>query len=142
MPEPIFMKLSMYIMTPAPISTTYFISPYCHSVCLYVYPPMVATQRHGKNVTTATNTRSNRRHVGRVVLYAVRVVKRKVATNSSQNFSFLTYFSYFEKQSRLMRSRWRLCMWVFVYPPPINFWTPEQIFMKLGSYITAAEPIW
>jgi hypothetical protein len=25
--------------------------------------------------------------------------------------------------------------------PPINFWTPEPIFMKLGTYITAPEPI-
>jgi hypothetical protein len=28
-------------------------------------------------------------------------------------------------------------------PPPINFWTPEPIFLKLGIYvyITAPEPI-
>jgi hypothetical protein len=25
--------------------------------------------------------------------------------------------------------------------PPINFWTPEPIFMKLGTYVTAPEPI-
>jgi hypothetical protein len=43
-------------------------------VCLYVYPSVVARQRLGKNVTAATNTRNNRRIVGRVVSYAVRVV--------------------------------------------------------------------
>jgi hypothetical protein len=28
-----------------------------------------------------------------------------------------------------------------VYPPPSNFWMPELIFMKLGMYIMACEPI-
>jgi hypothetical protein len=38
MPEPVFMKLGMYIMAPEPISTAYFINPSHQSVCLYVYP--------------------------------------------------------------------------------------------------------
>jgi hypothetical protein len=37
-PEPIFMKLGMYIMAPEPISTAYYINPSHQSVCLYVYP--------------------------------------------------------------------------------------------------------
>jgi hypothetical protein len=37
-----------------------------------------------------------------------------------------------------MRSR--CCVCVSVYPP-IYFWMPEPIFMKLGTYITAPEPI-
>jgi hypothetical protein len=37
-----------------------------------------------------------------------------------------------------MRSRCCLCVCVY---PPINFWMPEPIFMKLGTYITAPEPI-
>jgi hypothetical protein len=53
--ESIFMKLGMYIMAPKPISTSY-LSPSQQSVCLYVYPPIVARQRLGKNVTTAKNT--------------------------------------------------------------------------------------
>jgi hypothetical protein len=56
MPEPIYMKLGMYIMTSEPISTAYFINPSHQSVCLYVYLPIVARQRLGGNVTTATNT--------------------------------------------------------------------------------------
>jgi hypothetical protein len=32
------MKFSMCIMTPEPISATYFINPSHQSVCLYVYP--------------------------------------------------------------------------------------------------------
>jgi hypothetical protein len=41
-----------------------------------------------------------------------------------------------------MRSRYCPCVCVSAYPPPpINFWTPEPIFMKLGTYITAPEPI-
>jgi hypothetical protein len=38
MPEAIFMKLCMYIMSPEPISTAYFINPSHQSVCLHVYP--------------------------------------------------------------------------------------------------------
>jgi hypothetical protein len=37
MPEPIFMKLGVYIMASEPTSTAYFINPSHHSVCLYVY---------------------------------------------------------------------------------------------------------
>jgi hypothetical protein len=46
----------MYIMAPEPISTAYVINPSHQSVCLYVYPSIVARQRFGKNVTAATNT--------------------------------------------------------------------------------------
>jgi hypothetical protein len=56
MPEPIFIKLGMYIMAPEPISTAYFINPSHQRVCLYVYPPIVAGQQLGKNVIAATNT--------------------------------------------------------------------------------------
>jgi hypothetical protein len=51
-----FMKLGTYIMAREPISTAYFINPSRQSVCLYLYPPVVARQRLGKNVTAATNT--------------------------------------------------------------------------------------
>jgi hypothetical protein len=56
MPEPIVMKLGMHIMAPEPISTAYLKNPSHQSVCLYVYPPIVARQRLGKNVTATTNT--------------------------------------------------------------------------------------
>jgi hypothetical protein len=56
MPEPIFMKLGMYIMAPDPNSTAHFIYPSHQAVRLYVYPPIVARQQFGKNVTSATNT--------------------------------------------------------------------------------------
>jgi hypothetical protein len=66
------MKLCMYVMAPEPISTVYFIYPSRQSVCLYVYapvvarqrlnkvhPPFIASQRLGKRVPVATNTRKN-----------------------------------------------------------------------------------
>jgi hypothetical protein len=56
MPKPICMKTGMYIMAPEPISTTYIINPTHRSVCLYVYPLIVARQRLRKNVTAVTNT--------------------------------------------------------------------------------------
>jgi hypothetical protein len=52
------MKLGMYITAPEPISTAYFIDPFRESVCLYVYPFIVARQRLGKNITVATNTQA------------------------------------------------------------------------------------
>jgi hypothetical protein len=55
MPESVFMKLGMYITAPEPISTAYFINPSHSSVYLYVYPPTVARQGIGRNVTAATN---------------------------------------------------------------------------------------
>lgn len=54
-PEPIFMKLGMYIMTPEPISSTYIIDLSHVPVCLQVYPLNVANQRLGKNVTEVSN---------------------------------------------------------------------------------------
>jgi hypothetical protein len=33
-----------------------------------------------------------------------------------------------------------VCLYVSLYPH-IDFWTPKPIFMKLGTYITAPEPI-
>jgi hypothetical protein len=50
------MKLGMYIMETEPISTAYFVNPSRQSVCLYVYPPVVARQRLGKDVAASTNT--------------------------------------------------------------------------------------
>jgi hypothetical protein len=50
-PDPLFIKLGMYITAPEPISTAYFINPSHQSVCLYVYRPIVARQRLGINVT-------------------------------------------------------------------------------------------
>jgi hypothetical protein len=49
------MKLGMYIMASEPISAAYLINPSHQSVCLYVYPPIVARQQLGKNVTAATH---------------------------------------------------------------------------------------
>jgi hypothetical protein len=45
-------------MAPEPIATAYFINPSLQSVCLYVYPLLVARQRLGKNFTAATNTQA------------------------------------------------------------------------------------
>jgi hypothetical protein len=49
------MMLGMYITARKPISTAYFTNPSHQSVCLYVYPPIVARQRLDKNVTATTN---------------------------------------------------------------------------------------
>jgi hypothetical protein len=45
-------------MTNKPISTAYYINPSHQSVRLYVYAPIVARKRLGKNVTAATNAQA------------------------------------------------------------------------------------
>jgi hypothetical protein len=81
MPEPVFMKLGMYVMTPEPNSTAYFINPSHQSVSVSVsflsllgkgsvkcIPTFIARQRLGKDVPAATDTRNNKRIIGRVCL--------------------------------------------------------------------------
>jgi hypothetical protein len=67
----------MYILAPEAISTTYFVNPSYQSVCLHVYPSLVARQRLGKTLPQHEYTCNNRRIAGRVVLYAVRVVSKE-----------------------------------------------------------------
>jgi hypothetical protein len=67
----------------------YFINPSHQYVCVCtfpivarqrlgkVYPPFVARQRLGKHVPGATNTRKNRRIVGRVIFYAINVLSKE-----------------------------------------------------------------
>jgi hypothetical protein len=55
MTEPIFMKIWYVYHDPWAISKAYFINTSYQSVYLYVYAPIVARQRLGKNVTVATN---------------------------------------------------------------------------------------
>jgi hypothetical protein len=77
MSGPVFMKLGMHTLAPQPISMTYFINPSHQSVCLYVYPPIIARQRHSKHVPAATNTRNDRRIVGLVILYNARALSKE-----------------------------------------------------------------
>jgi hypothetical protein len=53
--------------------------------------------------------------------------------DSVQNWSFRDW-----KNKVGLCNHHAVCVSVY---PPINFWTPEPIFMKLGTYITAPEPI-
>jgi hypothetical protein len=51
------LEIYVYIMAPEPISTMYFINLSYQSLCLYVYPPIVARRRRlVKKVSAATNT--------------------------------------------------------------------------------------
>jgi hypothetical protein len=78
MSEPIFMKLGMHTMALEPIPTAYFINHSHRSLCLHVYPPIIARQRLGINVTSGTNTYAKIQFiVGRLVFYAVRVALRE-----------------------------------------------------------------
>jgi hypothetical protein len=45
MPEPMFIKFGVNIMTPEPISMAQFINPSNQSVCLYVYTPLLLVFR-------------------------------------------------------------------------------------------------
>jgi hypothetical protein len=61
---------------------------------------------------------------------------RRIQTESS--VAKCVNLAYFPLKNRLMRSTCCLCV---CESPLINFWKPEQIFMKLGMYIVAPEPI-
>jgi hypothetical protein len=68
------MEIGVYNMAPEPISTAYFINP-SHQSAEF---PTVARQRLGKHVPAVNNTRNNRRIVGSVAFYEVRVVSKTV----------------------------------------------------------------
>jgi hypothetical protein len=67
----------MYIMVPEPILTVYFINPSPHSVCLYVSPIIVASQRLGRHVPAAENTSNSGRTVGRVIFSEISIVLKE-----------------------------------------------------------------
>lgn len=71
------MKFDAYVMATEHISKAYFINPSHRSVCPYVYPYMVARQFLGKHVLAAMNTYGNRRIVGHIISYAIRVETRE-----------------------------------------------------------------
>jgi hypothetical protein len=90
-PEPICMKLVMYIVAPESNSAVYFINPSHQSVCLYV---VVARQRLGKNVTATTNTHATIKNCWtRRFLCGTCRINRKQAISSCQTFLFHIYFS-------------------------------------------------
>jgi hypothetical protein len=65
----------MYITAPEPISMAYLKNPSLQSVCLYVYPPIVARQWLGKNPAIIS-----RQHLSKNIT---------VATNTHTSFSIL-----------------------------------------------------
>jgi hypothetical protein len=76
MREPVFMKLGIYFMAPETISAAYFINPSHQYVSVYVSSPIVGRQRLGKHVPAVKNTRNNKRVIGHLAFYAVRVVSK------------------------------------------------------------------
>jgi hypothetical protein len=76
-------------MAPEPISAAYFINLSHQFLRLYVYHPIVARQRLGKNVTAATNTHAKTKELfdPSLVCDPCRI-KGKLSDSSSQNFSF------------------------------------------------------
>jgi hypothetical protein len=76
--EPIFMKLGMCITASESNLTAYVINSCHQSVCLYLYPPVVARYPLCKHVPASTNTRNSKRIAGLVVFCAVRVISKRV----------------------------------------------------------------
>jgi hypothetical protein len=67
--NPLWNLVCTYIMTSEPISVAYFINTFYQSVYLPIVAGKVSIKyipRLSENVPTATNTRNNRRFVGRV----------------------------------------------------------------------------
>jgi hypothetical protein len=65
----------MSLTAPEPISTAYLKRPSHQSVCLYVYPPIVARQEQRSRCNEYTP--NNRKIIGHVVSYAVRVLSKE-----------------------------------------------------------------
>jgi uncharacterized protein (DUF486 family) len=96
MPEPVFMKLGMYIMAPELFSTAYFINLSHWPVCLYVYTIIVDRQRLGNKVSATTNTHATIEELLDTSFYTLSVsYKRKVADKFFQEllFFFVLYFN-------------------------------------------------
>jgi hypothetical protein len=103
MPEPVCIKLCVYIMASEPISTAYITIHSHKSVCLYVLPPVVDRQQLGKNVTAAMNTHItiDELLVG-VVFYAVRVVSEE------SRRLFFTELLVYHKRNMRWRARFEI----------------------------------
>jgi hypothetical protein len=84
------MKLDVHIMVSKPISTAYFIYHSHQSVCLYVYPPIVAIQQTDKNVTDATDTHATIAELfNKSFSIPFLSFQRKVTISSPQNLLFI-----------------------------------------------------
>jgi hypothetical protein len=98
MPEPVLMKLGIVHignMASEPISTTYFINPSHQSVCLWVYPLIVARERLGIYVSEATNTQATIEDLLELfVFYEVRVLSKKLGENFFPDFLIIFYHTY------------------------------------------------
>jgi hypothetical protein len=107
MPEPIFMKLGMYIMATDCASAAYFITHSDQSLCLYtrMYPHIVATQRLSKNFTAAKNTHATVEELfRRVVFYALRVASkesRRLVFRRTSCYVFM-FYAILKDQMRLL----------------------------------------
>jgi hypothetical protein len=97
MAEPVFMKLSIYtIVAREPISTAYIINPSHQSLCLYVYPLIVARQQLGINFFVLSQSRHHnyqnlKTKLNSELLYDWRFTAKQFVLASSP-FRFTTRF--------------------------------------------------
>jgi hypothetical protein len=75
--EPVFMNLGMYILATEPITTAFSIYVVTQSISLLCIRPSAYRLRLSGNVTTATNTRKNRRIIAGVLFYSVRDISNE-----------------------------------------------------------------
>jgi hypothetical protein len=121
MPEPLFMKLGMRIIVPEPISTAYFINPSHQPVCLDVYPPIVARQWLGKNVTTAMNTHTTIGELLDMSFSVQSVLYWRWAISSSQNFLFFRLVATFKFGTVLCLVH--MCVYIYISFVFVFQWT-------------------
>jgi hypothetical protein len=65
----------------------------------------------------------------------VKMYKLNVEVNVD---AFSAQFPYFENINVRLCDLHAVCLPVY---PPVNFWMPEPVFMKLRMYVMAPEPI-
>jgi hypothetical protein len=103
------MKLRMYFMAPEPISTSYFINPSRQSVSMCI--PLSLLDDSVKCYCCNEYTRNNRRIIGAVVFYAVRIVwkeSRRLAVPTTACFFTLSISRSSDVESQ---TDWRMMNW-------------------------------
>jgi hypothetical protein len=85
----------------------------------------------------------NNVYIYRLVPYIIYIFSLNYGWRDCTNW-LLAYFPHFEKNKRGLWDHLAACVSLSVCAwrlPPINFRKPKRIFMKLGMYIMAPEPI-
>jgi hypothetical protein len=117
-----------------------FINPSHQSVCLYMYPPIVARLRLGKNFTTATNTQAKIEEL-LVASFSMPSVSYQTKEGDCSSQNFLLYILTFHTSAVWLEGRVRSLSIRYISKLPstiglckllFNIWIQNQFFKDYG----------